>query len=78
MFDGVLRGTGGILLESFFKRCLAQATNYRRATGFFSSSVFQAAEQEFELEAEGPAEGEVVGELLCPFGHEVEGDETAG
>ena len=47
MTDGVHRGTGGILLESFFKRCLTQATSYRRAAGFFSSSVFQAAEPEF-------------------------------
>ena len=47
MTDGVHRGTGGILLESFYKRCLSQATGYRRAAGFFSSSVFHAAEREF-------------------------------
>ena len=47
MTDGVHRGTGGILLESFFKRYLTRATSYHRAAGFFSSSVFQAAEQEF-------------------------------
>lgn len=47
MTDGVHRGTGGILLEVFFKRWLTQATSYRRAAGFFSSSVFQAAEPEF-------------------------------
>src|SRR3954468_15859850 len=47
MTDGVHRGTGGILLESFYKRCLSQATGYQRAAGFFSSSVFHAAEQEF-------------------------------
>ena len=44
MADGVHRGTGGILLESFYKRCLSQAAGYRRAAAFFSSSVFQAAE----------------------------------
>ncbi len=47
MADRVLRGTGGILLENFLKRCLSRASGYRRAVGFFSSSVFQAAEQEF-------------------------------
>ncbi len=47
MTDGVHRGTGGILLESFYKRSLSQAAGYRRAAGFFSSSVFQAAEEEF-------------------------------
>jgi superfamily II DNA or RNA helicase len=47
MADWVHRGTGGILLESFLKRSMSQATAYRRAAGFFSSSVFQAAEQEF-------------------------------
>ena len=47
MTDGIHRGTGGILLDSFFKRCLSQAAGYRRAAGFFSSSVFQAAETEF-------------------------------
>ena len=44
MTERVHRGTGGILLESFYKRCLTEATRYRRAAGFFSSSVFQAAE----------------------------------
>lgn len=43
----VHRGTGGLLLQSFFKRCLNEAKKYRRAAGFFSSSVFQAAEPEF-------------------------------
>src|SRR5262245_31905192 len=47
MTDGVHRGTGGILLESFYKLSLSQALGYRRAAGLFSSSVFQAAEAEF-------------------------------
>jgi superfamily II DNA or RNA helicase len=43
----VHRGTGGILLEAFYKRWLSRATAYRRAAGFFSSSVFHAADLEY-------------------------------
>lgn len=44
---GVHRGTGGILLMSFLKKCLATARVYQRAVGFFASSVFGVADREF-------------------------------
>lgn len=44
---GVHRGIGGTLLTSFLKKCLPAAHTYQRAVGFFSSSVFTAADREF-------------------------------
>jgi len=41
------RGTDARLLESFLRENLSSATSYRRAVGFFSSSVFEIATEEF-------------------------------
>lgn len=41
------RGSFGILKESFFRNAVSRAQTYRRAAGFFSSSVFRVAPQEF-------------------------------
>lgn len=40
------RGSVGVLREGFFRRAISRAQTYRRATGYFSSSVFTVARQE--------------------------------
>lgn len=40
------RGSAGVLREGFFRRAISRAQTYRRATGYFSSSVFAVARQE--------------------------------
>ena len=41
------RGTEGVLLATFLKTHLSEASFYRRAVGFFSSSIFDTAYEEF-------------------------------
>lgn len=55
------RGTGGVLVDMVLRRYLPGATIYRRAVGFFSSSVFVTAEAEFASFFRGGG----VMELIC-------------
>lgn len=41
------RGTEGVLLTKFLKAYLPKASYYRRAVGYFSSSIFEVAHDEF-------------------------------
>lgn len=47
-FADEYRGTGTVLGDGFLRRVIRIARVYRRAAGFFSSSVFAVASEEFE------------------------------